>query len=426
MRVGFVRNVGLVALGLAVAVTAACNDDPLSFDNDTTFDIVTNPSSMTVPAGLDVKLATHAVNQGGEPTWAEVTHVVAPACVTVEDDPAALEINPPGLFIVRGGTVVGTCTITLTSGGITKEVGVSNVAGSVLIINAPLVIDLNESFALDAEILSSSEPPIAMSPFDNSDLTWTSSDEAIATVDANGVVTGTGPGTVTIEACWTGTEGTGTAGLGYEICDEVNIEVFVEAPVIVSMVPASGLVGEIVTINYTSILPENSVWINGAELDPMFVQSQTDTEIVFWWPFNGVDIHNVAVGSLVVRSDEAEFELTSDGSADAPAYLDPGTAPLTAIPLKKVAYLSGAAIDHFYLINLAAPATIIIDANWDSGMDLDILVVDEAFTAFECTDGATGAQPEQSVCSLGAGGHLIWINNYDASAGNYVLTAVFE
>ena len=78
MRVGFVRNVGLAALGLAVAVTAACNDDPLSFDNDTTFDIYTNPSEMTVPAGVDVQLATRAINQGGEPTWAEVTQVIAP------------------------------------------------------------------------------------------------------------------------------------------------------------------------------------------------------------------------------------------------------------------------------------------------------------------------------------------------------------
>ena len=61
-----------MALILAVAVTAACNDDPLSFDNDAVFDIVTNPSAMTVPAGAVVKLATRAVNQGGEPTWHKV------------------------------------------------------------------------------------------------------------------------------------------------------------------------------------------------------------------------------------------------------------------------------------------------------------------------------------------------------------------
>ena len=426
MRVGFVRNVGLAALGLAVAVTAACNDDPLSFDNDTTFDIVTNPSSMTVPAGLDVKLATRAVNQGGEPTWAEVTHVVAPACVTVEDDPDALEINPPGLFIVRGGTVVGTCTITLTSGGITKEVGVSNVAGSILIVDAPEVLDFGTSVALNAVILSSSEPPVAMSPFENSDATWTSSDEVIATVDENGVVTGVGPGTATIEACWTGTAGTGTDQIGYETCDEVNIFVFAEQPVIVSITPTSGLVGELVTIDYTSGLPDNLVFINGVELNPMFVQSVTDTEIVFWWPYNGVDIHTVAVGWLALPSEEVEFELTSAGSADSPAYLERATAPLTALPMEKVAYLSGAVLDHYYLIDLAAPATIIIDANWDSGMDLDILVVDFPVTAFECTDGATGAQPEQSVCALDAGQHLIWINNYDESSGNYVLTAVFQ
>jgi len=426
MRVGFVRNVGLAALGLAVAVAAACNDDPLSFDKDTVFDIQANPSSMTVPAGVDVLLESRAVNQGGEPTWTEVTAVIAPACATVEPDPDDLEILPPGRFVVSGGTTVGNCTITLTSGGITKEVPVTNVAGSIAIVDPPEVIEFGTSVQLDAAILNSAEPPVPMTPFANSDATWTSSDEVVATIDENGLVTAVGPGTTTITACWSGTDETGTSDIGYETCDEANIAVFAEQPEVVSITPISGLVGEVVTIDYTSGLPDNLVFIDGVELDPIFVESYTDTEIVFWWPYNGIDLHTVAVGWLVLPSEEVEFELTSDASADSPAYLDPGTAPLTSLPMKKVAYLQPTVLDHYYLIELAAPATIIIDLDWDSGSDLDILVVDEAFTAFECTDGATGAQPEQSVCALGAGGHLIWINDYDESSATYVLEAAIQ
>jgi hypothetical protein len=426
MRVGFVRNVGLAALGLAVAVTAACNDDPLSFDKDSTFDIQVNPSSMTVPAGVGVLLESRAVNQGGEPTWAEVTAVIAPACATVEPDPEALEIHPPGRFLITGLTTVGTCTITLTAGGITKEIPVGNVAGSIAIVDPPEVIEFGTSVQLDAEILNSAEPPEPMTPFANSDATWTSSDEVVATIDENGVMSAVGPGSTTITACWSGTDETGTSDIGYETCDEANIAVFAEQPEVVSIAPTSGLVGEVVTIDYTSGLPDNLVFIDGVELDPIFVESVTDTEIVFWWPYNGVDLHSVAVGWLVLPSEEVEFELTSDGSADDPAYLDPGTAPLTSLPMKKVAYLQPTVLDHYYLIELAAPATVIIDLDWDSGSDLDILVGDEAFTVFECTDGATGAQPEQSVCALDAGGHLIWINDYDESSATYVLEAAIQ
>ena len=421
MRVGFVRNVGLAALGLAVAVTAACNDDPLSFDNDTTFDIVTNPSEMTVSAGVDVQLATHAINQGGEATWAEVTHVVAPACVTVEDDTTRTVIQPPGLFVVNGGTTVGFCTITLASGAITKDVGVSVVAGAILLIGAPELIEFGDVVALDAGIVSGAEPPQPMSPFALSDAVWTSSDETVITIDENGVITGVGPGVSTITTCWTGPNDP-----GYEICDEANIGVFAEQPAISSITPTSGLVGEIVTINYTSSLPANLVFLDGIEIDSLFVQSVTDTEIVIWWPYNGIDLHTVAVGWLVLPSETVDFELTSSGSADDPVYLDHTTAPLTALPLKKVAYLQPTVLDHYYLIELAAPATVVIDLDWDSGSDLDILVRDQAWTGYECTDGATGAQPEQSVCDLPAGGHIIWINDYDESSANYVLEAAIQ
>ena len=190
MRVGFVRNVGLAMLGLAVAVTAACNDDPLSdVDKDAVFDIQANPTVMTVTAGTPALLQSRAVNEVGEPTYSAVDFVVNPACVTVEPDTITdTVLYPPGRFYVTGGSTVGGCTITLSSAGVTRDVTVNKMAGAIIIVDAPDTINFGQSVTLDARLVTTAEPPSEMGPFANSDATWSSSDPGILSVDANGVV----------------------------------------------------------------------------------------------------------------------------------------------------------------------------------------------------------------------------------------------
>jgi hypothetical protein len=440
MRVGFVRKAGLSAVILAAAALGACNDDPTSWDTNDTTDLFVNPTVMVVPAGRDAKLESRAVNPGNEPTFADVGWAIDPTAgcvdsgvgvgtVDVIEDPDALPIQPPGLFEVTGGTTMGQTCIVLTTGSVTQTVKVNVVAEAIVILGAPETLEFGTTVQLNAQLIDFAElpdTPEIVTPFDITDATWSSDEPGIATVDENGLVTAVAAGVATISACWSGTAGTGSGGLGYEVCDEVAIEVVVPPPTAVAIDPASGLVGEVVTLDITGLLPPHAVFIDGLELNSIFIETRTEDQIVFWYPFSGIGEHEVTVGVPGVTSDPVTFELTSAGSSDDPDYLDPGTAPLTAIPFKKVAYLDADVVDHFYLVEVGAATTIVIDLDWDSGADLDILVTDGAFTAFVCTDGATGAQPEQSTCALPeAGQYLVWINSYDAAAGTYVLeTAV--
>ncbi len=227
MRVGFVRNVGLAALGLAVAALAACNDDPLGFDNDQTTDIFVNPSVMVVPAGRTSKLESRAINQGLEPTFADVLvndtrlgqqELLNVGCATVAIDPDApadpdgnLVYVPPGLFVVTGLNGLGTCTFTLSSGGVEKDVDVAVVADDVG-LTCPDVVRSGDTGTIDAALLSFDGT--AIGPLDQTtDLVWNSDNADAIVVDGTGFWSAAASGSAEITATWTGTDATGTAGL---------------------------------------------------------------------------------------------------------------------------------------------------------------------------------------------------------------------
>ncbi|MEJ2483877.1 MAG: hypothetical protein P8049_12395, partial [Gemmatimonadota bacterium] len=195
MRVGFVRKAGLGAVLIAAAALGACNDDPISWDANDTTDLFVNPTVMVVPAGREAKLASRAVNPGNEPTFAEVSWAIDPTAgcvdsgvnvgsVTVTDDPDALPIQPPGLFVVTGGTSMGqTCIVLTTAGGASKTVKVTTIADGVLILDAPETILFGSTQQLGAQLISNTDPPEVVTPFEITDATWSSDDDAIATVD---------------------------------------------------------------------------------------------------------------------------------------------------------------------------------------------------------------------------------------------------
>ncbi|MEJ2546493.1 MAG: hypothetical protein P8125_01605 [Gemmatimonadota bacterium] len=549
MRVGFVRNSGLAALSLCVGALVACNDNPVDYDVDQALDIFVNPSSMVVDAGAGSKLVSQAVNQGLEATRAEIlvdgqqlTSDVPCAivnCVTVCLDPDATSLNPPGQFVVRGGTTLGSCSIPLSTDGASKEVEVTVVAANV-VLTCPDSVRAGDSGRITAALVDSAgSTPV--SPFDQAtDLAWATDSTAIIAIDQSGNWQATQSGGVTVTSTWSGTDGTGTSGLatrqgacviqvGADVPDSAafadadslsnlgviylgdpveptTFEVFAfdqfgnvnaipsevtgitasssDAAVVTAVAtrevlengevvlrveftptgagvatisgvvqttegdlpysgtvevqlipsigassPEEGLVGEVVTLEVTNYDPaSHTVYIDGSPIDEIFIESESATEVVFWMPFTSVGVHEIATGGAPeALSNGVPFNLTSEGSADAPDYENAGTAPLTALPLKKVAYTNPNVLDHFYRIEVGAATTIVIDLDWNSESDLDILVTDGAFTAFVCTDGATGAQPEQSVCDLPAAGeYLIWINNYDETFATYVLEAAAQ
>jgi hypothetical protein len=428
MRVGFVRNVGLAALGLAVAVTAACNDDPLSFDKDTTFDIQANPSRMTVPAGVGVLLESRAVNQGGEPTWAEVTPTVAPACVTLEPDPEALEIHPPGRFLVTGGTTVGGCIITLTAGGVQKEVEVGNVAGQILIVDFQEVVPFGAAIPFTAGIYTTDDPPVPMTPGGTSIFVWTSSDEGVATVDESGVVTGVAAGDATISACYYD-----DLAEGYEICDEVNISVIVEAPVVTGISPATGAAFTEVTVQGSGFVSAHQLFIDGVfpgNDNSLVITSVTDTEFKFLWPALDDDgAHDVYVGvPPEAISDAVSFIQTEGITAEPfePENDDPSTSP---IGIDAGGYYIGGMgnnevdFDDWIEITVGADGFYSPVLFWNSGQDMDLLFYDVDFNNI-CVSYYSNPEDECGSLELTAGTYWAYINDF--SGGTFDTTYRFE
>lgn len=426
MRVGFVRNVGLAALGLAVAVTAACNDDPLSFDNDTTFDIFSNPSEMTVPAGVDVKLATKAINQGGEPTWAEVTHVVAPACVTVEDDPERTEIQPPGLFIVNGGAVIGSCTITLSAGGVNKDVEVTNVAGAIVITDYLEIVNFGQSVPFVGSLFTLDEPPVPMGPFEPMDAVWTSDDPGVASVDEIGIVTGVAAGDATISACWH------MDGVpGYEICDEVAISVLVAAPTVTGISPASGTAFTEVTVQGSGFVSAHELFIDGVfpgNNNSIFITSITDTELKFVWPALDADgAHDVYVGDPPDQVSAAvSFTQTEGISAEPfePENDDPGTSPIViAEGGNYIGGMGAGDVLDYIAIEISADGSYAPVLFWNSGQDFDLAIYDAGFTEL-CHSWYSNPEDECGTLELTAGTY--WAEVFDFSGGGFNTTYRFE
>lgn len=206
MRVGLVRNVALGMVALVGLGLAGCDDNPTDFEPDETVRIFANPTVMTVPAGVTTLLQSRTENAGNEPTWEEISASVDGSCGSAAiavDVAASFEptIEPPGKFDVTGGTTLGETCIQLSGGGANATVEVMVVGDSLEITGAPDTLNLNSSVDLGAVLLS--DDGAAVSPFsDATDVVWSSSDEAVMTVDGDGVVTAVGIGGAVITATW--------------------------------------------------------------------------------------------------------------------------------------------------------------------------------------------------------------------------------
>ena len=218
MRVGLVRNVALGMVALVGLGLAGCDDNPTDFETDETVKITTNPTLITLPAGVTTLLSSRTENAGNEPTWEEISATVDGSCgsgaITIATA-ASFEptVQPPGQFDVTGGNTLGATCIQLSGGGASATVEVNVVGDSLAITGVPAteVVDLFASVDLSGALFSGTADPV--SPFDpETDLAWSTDDDAVLTVDpATGVVTSVGVGSATITATWTDAGATLTA-----------------------------------------------------------------------------------------------------------------------------------------------------------------------------------------------------------------------
>lgn len=529
MRVGLVRNVALGMVALVGLGLAGCDDNPTDFETDETVRIFANPTVMTVPAGVTTLLRSRTENAGNEPTWEEINATVDGSCgsgaisvdVAASFEPA---IEPPGQFDVTGGTTLGETCIQLSGGGASATVEVTVVGDSLGITGAPEVLNLNSSVDLGAVLLSADGT--AVSPFNEAtDVVWTTDNDEVMTVDADGLVTAVGIGAATITATWSdfgvtisssvaittnqpeleiveaGTEdppadsllifttvdldanlinptdppadfgpfdqtdvtwsssdpdimsvdpatgevtaeGAGTATITVEwnendaVFATIDLSTDIPAPAITSTDVATADALDVVTITGTDFIPgAHTVLIDGASIDEFYAPTVVDpTTATFMMPGGAAGDVEVSVGIVGIESNALTVSRTC-GASDASCASEPdndeaaGAPDLGALPASFAGYVDGADPNDLLELTLGAETTFEITLNWDGGSgDMDVVFTTTGATDFsEAECGfvtATGSVPENGECTLAAGTYFVWVGTYDLEFAFYELSLV--
>jgi hypothetical protein len=316
---------------------------------------------------------------------------------------------------IGGATITATWTDFGVSVSESVAIGVN--APTLEILNVPtdsLVIDT--SVDLDVALVNPTDPPADFGPFDqNTDVTWSSSDTDVLEVDAaTGEVTAVGFGTATITVTWNAAEA---------ISASTDISVSIPAPTLVSASQATANLGDLITLVGTDFHPAMTVFVDSVVIDPIYDPTIVNaTTVTFHFPFGEDGDVEVLVGAPGELSNPLTItrEIVDSTEPDNDGF---GTAPVVVLPVDRWGVVDGDDLDDRFKFTLVADATIQLDLDWiGASGDLDLLVVDDPVTAFQCGFvTATGAHPEGGECDLTAGDYILWVNSYDEAQGIYHL-----
>ncbi|MDH3298681.1 MAG: Ig-like domain-containing protein [Gemmatimonadota bacterium] len=432
MRVGLVRNVGLSAVALLALGLAGCDDNPLDVIDGSAVAITTNPSSMIVPVGVTTLLESRTIDGGSRPTWEDITAALDPTCgaatatiaVAASYEPA---VQPPGVFDVTGGSVVGSTCITLDGGGVTASVDVIVVGDDLVIVGDPGTISVFSTFQFAATGFGDGSPVTGLDP---ADVTWSSDNTAVLSIDSDGLATGNAAGTAVITATWT------VAGVVVNASNPVSVDVAVPVPVLISTDVANASAGDPITVTGTGFLVgPHFIFVDGTQVadDPLLAPTIVDaTTATFNMPPGASGATEVTIGSEIappLGGFSNGLIVTRDTDDDEPGNDDPSTSGVVlTLPVLVDNWIDGAAgdIDDFYLWSPAAGVTVDLGLDWigESG-DLDLLFTDAAFTAYFPVFGcATGNVPEACQGTFPADDYAVWVNDFAHAPGlsRYTLT----
>ena len=215
-----------------VTITATSNGDKTKFGS-----IEITVSAATVPVTSVTVAGDAAMTVDGEQT---LTATVAPANATDKtvtwksSDATVATVDANGKVVAKKA---GEVTITVTAGGVsgTLKITVSDKAPTVIPVQSVTVTGKQELVEGASTTLTAT-----VAPADATDktVTWKSSDESVATVDKDGVVTAKKAGTVTITATAGGVSGTlhiTVTAKPVETVPVTSVEVTVEAGTTVSV-----------------------------------------------------------------------------------------------------------------------------------------------------------------------------------------------
>lgn len=160
--------------------------------------VTVTPSPATVSVGGTRQLAVALRDAANN----VLTDLAERTVTWTSDAPSVATVSNAGVVT---GVRLGTANVTVSVDGVTRTVPVTVGADRVTVTPSPASVRVGGTAALTAQALDAAGAALSGVTF-----TWTSSDPAVATVDANGVVTGRAAGTATITATGAGASGTTT------------------------------------------------------------------------------------------------------------------------------------------------------------------------------------------------------------------------
>ena len=207
-------NVNIGAIGNVVYVNAetdsmesnlADNSDYLLIDGELTEEISLNYSTLELFAGNKASLKV---------AYTGNTDISDADIIWSSSDTSVATVNAGEVTAISGGTVVITATIGNASAKCTVTVTDSIAVSSITLEKQSVRIFEGDLFTLEATILPENAT--------NKNISWSSSEEKIATVDENGTVTGITAGTAVITA--TASDGTKQASCTVLVTKDKTLE----------------------------------------------------------------------------------------------------------------------------------------------------------------------------------------------------------
>ena len=219
-------------------------------------------------------------------------------------DDAVATVSAEGLVMaVRNGTA----RITATSGSATVGIDVTVMQSAGSIVIAPemaTLMSLGATVQLTAMVLDHNGQPVA-----DATVTWQSSDEAIATVSTQGLVTAVANGTATIKTMASWESSTATAG---EASGEAVVTVMQSAgSVVVSPSTSTVALGDTLRL-VAEAFDENGHQVESAQFD----WSSTDVSVV-WVDGSGL-ITALALGTATITASVGDARGTADITVENP------------------------------------------------------------------------------------------------------------